>query len=89
MTSERQPGKEDYSASLDIYTYMAHFVAKELNIRPNEILDNWCVPELIVAFGQYGNEKSMQNYEQWKTLSSDYKNKVVMPNQYAVYFEKI
>ena len=42
---------------------MAHYVGKTLNIRPNEILDTWGVPELIVAFGQYANEVAAQNYE--------------------------
>lgn len=68
---------------------MAHFVAKELSIRPNEILDTWGVPELIVAFGQYANEKSMQNYEQWKSLDSEQRNKIPKPSKYIVYFERI
>lgn len=66
---------------------MAHFVASELGIRPNDILDKWCVPELIVAFGQYANEKSMQNYADWNNLDSSTKGKIPRPNKYIVYFE--
>lgn len=66
---------------------MAHFVAKELRQRPNEILDNWGVAELIVAFGQYANEKSSQNYEEWKQLDSETRAKVKQPSKYTVYFE--
>lgn len=68
---------------------MAHFVAKELGQRPNEILDNWYVPELIVAFGQYANEKSEKNYEQWKQLDVHQRASTPMPNRYVVYFERI
>lgn len=46
---------------------MAHFVAKILHMRPNDILDGWGVPELIVAYGQYANEVADENYQGWKT----------------------
>ena len=66
---------------------MAHYVAKVLHIRPNEILDTWGVPELIVAFGQYANEHSNQNYEEWKHLDSENRAKIAQPSKYIVYFE--
>ena len=44
---------------------MAHSVGEILHIRPNEILDTWGVPELIVAFGQYMNEKVNEAYQGW------------------------
>lgn len=66
---------------------MAHFVAHELHLRPNEILDTWGVAELIVAFGQYANEKSSQSYEEWKQLDSQTRAKVMQPSKYTVYFE--
>ena len=66
---------------------MAHYVAKKLHIRPNDILDHWGVPELIVAFGQYGNEESSQNYEEWKHLDPQTRGKVMQPSKYVVYFE--
>lgn len=66
---------------------MAHFVAKELHMRPNEILDTWGVAETIVAFGQYANEQSNQNYEDWKHLDSETRGKITQPNKYIVYFE--
>ena len=66
---------------------MAHYVAHELQQRPSDILDKWGVPELIVAFGQYANEKSMQNYEEWKQLDSSSRAKINKPSKYIVYFE--
>ena len=66
---------------------MAHYVAHELHLRPNEILDNWGVPELVVAFGQYANERSSKNYEEWKQLDSEQRNKIKQPSKYIVYFE--
>ena len=66
---------------------MAHYVAHELQQRPSDILDKWNVPELVVAFGQYANEKSMQNYESWKQLDSHSRGKTTQPSKYIVYFE--
>lgn len=66
---------------------MAHFVAKELNQRPNEILDRWGTAELIVAFGQYANERSNQNYEDWKNLDRESRGKIAKPSKYVVYFD--
>ena len=66
---------------------MAHYVAKVLNQRPSDILDHWGVAELIVAFGQYANEKSSQNYEEWKHLDSEARAKMMQPSKYIVYFE--
>lgn len=64
---------------------MAHYVGKVLHIRPNEILDTWGVPELIVAYGQYANEVSQQNYEEWKSLSAD-SRQGERPEEYIVKF---
>ena len=66
---------------------MAHYVAHELHLRPNEILDTWGVAELVVAFGQYANEKSSKNYEEWKQLDAEQRAKVKQPSKYIVYFE--
>lgn len=66
---------------------MAHFVAHELHLRPNDVLDTWGVAELIVAFGQYANEKSSKNYEEWKQLDAQTRAKTMMPSKYVVYFE--
>lgn len=76
----------DYFARLNLYTQMAHFVGKVLHIRPNEILDTWGVPELIVAYGQYANEVSKQNYEEWKSLDAESRGKVGIVDEYAVEF---
>ena len=64
---------------------MAHYVGKVLHIRPNEILDTWGVPELIVAYGQYANEVSQENYEEWKNLDAESRHGE-RPEEYIVKF---
>lgn len=63
---------------------MAHYVGKELHIRPSEILDNWGVPELIVAYGEFVNEIAQQNYETWK--NQDYRYRGEPPKRRFVHF---
>lgn len=65
---------------------MAHYVARVLHQRPNDILDTWGVPELIVAFGQYANEDADKNYQEWKSLSNETRQKVERPQPFAVRF---
>ena len=79
----------EFYAKFNLYESMAHYVAKVLHQRPNDILDNWGTPELIVAFGEYANEQSRQNYEEWKNLDSKTRAKIQKPNEYAVYFHDI
>lgn len=42
---------------------MAYFVARELHIRPYEILTTWTCEELCVAYGEYANIHSNEAYE--------------------------
>lgn len=42
---------------------MAYFVAKELNMRPTDILETWTVEELMVAYGYYANRHSAEYLE--------------------------
>ena len=65
---------------------MAHYVAKVLHQRPNDILDTWGVPELIVAFGEYANEEAEKSYQEWKNLPTESRTKVEKPSQYVVRF---
>lgn len=65
---------------------MAHYVARELGIRPNDILDHWGVAELLVAYGQYSNEDTYKNFMEWKALSAKAKNEVKKPKEYHVAF---
>lgn len=88
MTSQKtvDEASEDFYEKFDLYVSMAHFVGKTLKIRPNEILDGWGVPELVVAYGHYANEITSQNFEQWKSLDTKTRIKVGKPSQYAVRF---
>lgn len=68
-----------------MYSMMAHAVGEILHIRPNEILDTWGVPELIVAYGQYMNEKANENFQSWVARNSEKKHDP-RPPQYIVRF---
>ena len=73
-----------YNAELNLYTSMAHYVAKTLYLDPNIILDEWSVPGLIVAFGEYANEATHQAYEHWK--SNPHRKLSDKPKEYIVQF---
>lgn len=77
---------KSYLAKFNVYTSMAHYVAKVLHQRPNDVLDKWGVAELIVAFGEYANEESEKNYQDWKNLSTEARAKVEKPSRYTVRF---
>lgn len=64
---------------------MAHFVGKILHIRPNEIMDTWGVPELIVAYGQYANEIADENFHVWQSHQKG-APEPPMPKRYVVRF---
>lgn len=78
--------EENFFADLNLYSSMAHFVAKQLHMRPGEILDTWGVPELIVAYGEYSNEITHKNHEQWKALPPETRAKTECPPKYHVKF---
>lgn len=68
-----------------MYTSMAHYVGKLLHIRPNSILDEWGVPELLVAFGEYANEAADKNFKEWAAIDPKYR-KGKAPDKYIVQF---
>lgn len=74
----------EYYAELNLYSSMAHYVGKVLHIRPNEILDTWGCPELVVAYGEYANEVSQENYEEWRHM--DAASRGEKPEKYIVKF---
>lgn len=76
-----EPKQDDEQANLNLYSYMAHFVGEKLKIRPNEILDGWTVPELIVAYGYYVNEIAQKNFSIWESTKQG-----EMPKKYYVRF---
>lgn len=87
MTSDDEPIEQkanEYYAELNLYSSMAHYVGKVLHIRPNEILDTWGCPELLVAYGQYANEVSQQNYEEWRHMDAEHRGE--KPEKYIVRF---
>lgn len=84
--NEYKPKVDEYFAELNLYSMMAHYVGKVLHIRPNEILDTWSCSELIVAYGEYANEVSMQNYEEWKHMDVKSRSSIEKPEKYIVKF---
>ena len=42
---------------------MAYFGAKELHLRPLDILSDWSCEELLVAYGYYADQKSAEYVE--------------------------
>lgn len=66
---------ETYFASLNVWSSMAHYVGKTLNIRPNTILDDWGCAELLVAFGTYANEETGSAYNEWQYIYGAKKGK--------------
>lgn len=65
---------------------MAHYVGKILKIRPNEILDHWGVPELVVAFGYYANLQSDKTWNEINEANKNSKKKIPQIDRYAVHF---
>ena len=59
---------------------MAYRVAKILKIRPNEILDNWGVAELVVTYGQFANEEALEVNESWQQQFGA-KSKIKVPKE--------
>lgn len=55
-------------------------------MRPNDILDGWGVPELIVAYGQYANEIADENYQSWKSTHRPKGWEPPEPKRYIVRF---
>ena len=78
--------KESFLARLNIYSFMAHYVAKVLKLRPNDILDHWGVSELIVAYGMYANEQQHEAHMKIKDYNKTAKKKMEQVNEYAVMF---
>lgn len=72
-----------------MYGHMAHFVGEKLHIRPSEILDEWCAPELIVAYGIYANEMSQKHYMEWKALDAKTKASMPTPEEFVVRFIEV
>ena len=79
---EKERVEENFNARFNLYSHMAHFVAEKLHMRPGEILDTWCTPELIVAYGYYLNEVTLENFSYWENGKKEGK----MPKKYNVKF---
>lgn len=79
--------RQTYLADLNLYSEMAYYVAKKIHLRPIEILQQWGVCELIVAFGVYKNEEQLKNFHEVQEYNKTAKKKVKI-DRYAVKFMK-
>lgn len=64
---------------------MAYLVAKELSLRPLEILTTWSCEELLVAYGVYANAHSKEAYDM-KSKADRRKEKLTWLDRWAVPF---
>ena len=46
-----------------MWSSMAYFVARELHMRPYDVLTKWTCEELCVAYGEYANIHSVEAFE--------------------------
>lgn len=83
---EKVKKAKSYLANLNLYSTMAHYVAKILKIRPNEIMDHWGVSELVVAFGYYANQQSEKTYQEIQEANKHSQKKIPQIDRYAVRF---
>lgn len=62
---------------------MAHFVAKELKLRPYDILTTWTPEELLVSFGEYANIRALSS---WELMPKKERRGKVWTDRWAVLF---
>lgn len=87
MSNKKKDDNERaFDPDMDMYSSMAHYLAEKLHIRPFEILTEWSVPELLVAYGKYANEEAQKNFNDWKNLEPKQRSKYPRPKEYVVYF---
>jgi len=63
---------------------MCYFIGKKLRIDPFTIINEWGCTKVLITYGYYINEITMQNYEEWKSMDSKYRGKA--PKRYGVEF---
>lgn len=72
----------------DPYINIAYEIAKEFQLRPLEVVENWSTSELIVTFAKIANDRSLESFLNWK-YSQKNAPKRKPPKKQAFYFEQI
>lgn len=72
----------------DPYISIAYEIAKELHIRPFEVIEYWSTSELIVTFAKIANDRSLESFLNWK-YSQKNAPKRKPPKKQAFYFKEI
>ena len=73
---------------IDPYINIAYEIAKEYKLRPYEVISEWSSSELVVAFAKIANDRSLDNFLNWK-YSQSKAPKRKNPIKQAFYFEEI
>ena len=72
----------------DPYINIAYEIAKEFQLRPLEVIENWSTAELIVTFAKMTNDRSLDSFLNWK-YSQKNAPKRQPPKKQAFYFEEV
>lgn len=78
----------DGSQFEDPYINIAYEIAKEFQLRPLEVVENWSTTELIVTFAKIANDRSLDSFLNWK-YSQKNAPKRKPPKKQAFFFNEI
>ena len=71
----------------DPYINIAYQIAKEFQIQPSKVINEWGTSELVVMFANISNEKSLSAHIQFRQSQS--KEKATAPKKQAWYFDDV
>ena len=83
---KKREALKTYDPNFNDYTFMAHYVAEIIKVRPNDILNHWGVSELLVTYGYFRNQKQLEAYRNVESFNANNKKKIPRVDRYAVYF---
>ncbi|MFB8449001.1 hypothetical protein ACFC3Z_07895 [Enterococcus thailandicus] len=72
----------------DPYINIAYEIAKEFQLRPLDIIENWSTSELIITFAKIANDRSLDSFLNWK-YSQQNAPKRKPPKKQVFYFREI
>lgn len=78
----------DGSQFEDPYINIAYEIAKEFQLRPLEVIENWSTAELLVTYAKMANDRSLDSFLNWK-YSQKNAPKRKTPKKQAFYFEEV
>lgn len=98
VTKDKEPMKQiDYQEIADSlegtqfedpYINIAYEIAKEFQMRPLDVIENWSTSELIVTFAKFANDRSLDSFLNYK-YSQKNAPKRKQPKKQMFYFKEI